>query len=130
MLRQIDGGLQNGPITKKGSLPVTTSFFKKFSFSVRDSYKELTWCINYLNVHIHTFCKGWSFFRGCFLTVSILKVYKDQVVVPENREYVKVPRLSDCILKNKTYITITKQLTNSMQICNHFSRKPVLLLYV
>ena len=62
--------------------------------------------------------------------MSILKVYKDQVAVPENREYMKVPRLSDCILKNKTYITITKQLTNSMQICNRFSRKPVLLLYV
>ena len=42
MFRQIDGGLQNGPITKKESLPVTTSFLKKFSFSVRDSYKELT----------------------------------------------------------------------------------------
>ena len=30
MLKQIEWRLQNGPITKSGVLPVTTSFFGKF----------------------------------------------------------------------------------------------------
>ena len=39
MLRQIEWGVQNGPITKNAVLPVTTKFFRKFNFSVRASYK-------------------------------------------------------------------------------------------
>ena len=41
MLRQIEGWVHNGPITKNGVLVVTTLFFKKFCFSLRTSYKEL-----------------------------------------------------------------------------------------
>ena len=41
MLRQIDCGVQNGPITKNGVLPLTTSFFQKFCFSLKTLYKEL-----------------------------------------------------------------------------------------
>ena len=41
MLRQIEWGVQNGPFTKNGALPVTTSFFGKFCFSLRTWYKEL-----------------------------------------------------------------------------------------
>ena len=38
---------------------------------LRNSYKELIWCINHPNVHIHTFRKGWSFIWGYFCPVSI-----------------------------------------------------------
>ena len=41
MLRQIEWGVQNGPIIKKGVFPVTTLFFQKYSFSLTASYKEL-----------------------------------------------------------------------------------------
>ena len=41
MLRQIEWGVQNGPIRKNGLLPVTALFFSKFCFSLRASYKEL-----------------------------------------------------------------------------------------
>ena len=73
MLRQIDWWVQNGPITKNGVLPATTSFFWKFYFSLRTSYKELIWCTNYPNIHISTFCELWSFIWRCFSPVSILK---------------------------------------------------------
>ena len=35
MLRQIESGVQNGPITKNALLPLTTSFFWKFNLSIR-----------------------------------------------------------------------------------------------
>ena len=45
----------------------------KIFFSVRTSYKELIWCDNYPNDHIHTFLTRWSFIWGCLFSVSILK---------------------------------------------------------
>ena len=72
-LRQIEWGVQNGPITKNAVLPVTTLFFWKCCFRLRNSYKELIICTNHPNVLIHTFQKRWSFISGCFFTVSILK---------------------------------------------------------
>ena len=59
-------GVKNRTITKNGVLPVTTLFFQKFYFSWRTSYRELIWCTNHSNAHIHTFWKRWSFIRGCF----------------------------------------------------------------
>ena len=41
-------------------LPVTTLFFWKLFFSLRNSYKELIWCTNDSNTHILTFYKPWS----------------------------------------------------------------------
>ena len=41
-------------------------FFFNFCFSLRTSYKELTWCTNDPNVHIHAFYKCWSFIWRCF----------------------------------------------------------------
>ena len=41
MLRQLEWGVQNGPITKEGILPVTTLFSQKFCFSLRTLYKQL-----------------------------------------------------------------------------------------
>ena len=61
MLRQIEWGAQNGPITKNGVLPGTTLFFPKFCFSLRASYKELIGGTNHPNVHIHNFRKRWTF---------------------------------------------------------------------
>ena len=49
---------------KKGSFASNSLFlfcFWKFCFSLKTSYKELIWCINNLNIHIHTFCKRWNF---------------------------------------------------------------------
>ena len=66
ILRQIDWRVRNGTITKNGVLPVTALFLWKFCFSVKTSYKELIWCTNYLNIHIHNFRKRWSFIRKCF----------------------------------------------------------------
>ena len=37
----------------------------KFYFSLRTSYKELIWCTNHPNIHIHTFRKCYSFIWGC-----------------------------------------------------------------
>ena len=72
MLRQIEWGVQNGPIPKNGVLPVTTSFFLKFCFSLGTSYKELIWYTNHTNVDIHTFRNSWSFIWGyIFLWVSL-----------------------------------------------------------
>ena len=39
MLRQIEWGVRNRPITKNGRLPQTTSSFLKFNLSIRISYK-------------------------------------------------------------------------------------------
>ena len=61
---------------KDWSFP-STLFFCRFCFSLRISYKELIWCTNYPNVHIHIFCKRWSFISGCFFPVSILKIIWD-----------------------------------------------------
>ena len=55
-----------------GVLPVTTFFFWKFCFSLKTPYKELIWCSNYANIHIHTFRKRWSFISGWFFPVRIL----------------------------------------------------------
>ena len=41
VLRQKECGVQNGPITRNGVLPVTTLFFRKFCFSLTILYKEL-----------------------------------------------------------------------------------------
>ena len=38
MLRQIEWGVQYGPITKNELLPLTTLLFKKFTLSLRTSY--------------------------------------------------------------------------------------------
>ena len=73
MLRQIECGVQNGSITENWVLPVTTLFLRKFYFTLRTSYKELIWCTNHANVHIHTFRKRWSFVWSCFFPASILK---------------------------------------------------------
>ena len=68
MLRQIEWGVQNGPITKNQVLLVTTLFFRKFCFSLRTSYKpsKPSKC-SYLS-----FSKALEFNLGCFFPVSIL----------------------------------------------------------
>ena len=73
MLRQIEWGVQDRPITKNGVLSVSFLFFRKFCSRLRTLYKELILCTNHLDVHIHTFRKRWSFVWGSFFPVSILK---------------------------------------------------------
>ena len=48
--------------------------FLKILFQFNNSYKELIWCTNDPNVHIHTFCKRWRFILWCFFPVSIIKL--------------------------------------------------------
>ena len=60
---------------KEQSFARTILFFWKFCFSLRTSYKDLIWCTNYPNVHIHTFCKRCSFIWGCYFPVSILNIW-------------------------------------------------------
>ena len=81
MLRQIGWWLQNGPITKSGLLPVTTSFFGKICSSSRTSWKELIWFTNDSNITIRSFRQRWSLILGCFFPLSILKrVIRDPAV--------------------------------------------------
>ena len=74
----------------KWVLPVTTFFFWKFCFSLRTSYKELIWCINYPNIRIHTFRKRWSFIWECFsLCISISVKLSLKTCQKCNQYYVK-----------------------------------------
>ena len=89
MLRQIEWGVQDGPITLNGDFPVTILVFWKLSFSLRPSHKELIWSTNYPDVHIHTSWKRSSFIWGCFFPVSILKVsWHSWSMTSPCREYV------------------------------------------
>ena len=81
IIRQIECGVQNEPITKNGVLPVTTLFFRKFCYNLRNSYKELIWFTNQPSVYIHTFREHWSFIWGCFLSVCILKKFGFQIAI-------------------------------------------------
>ena len=58
---------------KNGVLPTTTLFFWKFRFSLRTSYKELSWYTKHPNVHTQNFQTRWSFIWDCFFPLSILK---------------------------------------------------------
>ena len=72
MLRQIELGLQNGPITKFWSFASNYVFFWKICSSFRTSSKKLVLCTNDPNINIRLFRKGWSLVLGCFFPVSIL----------------------------------------------------------
>ena len=74
MFRQIKWWLQNGPIKKKGVLPVITLFFWKFCSSLRAFYIELICCTNNPKTDIDTFWKRWSFIWRCFFPMSILNL--------------------------------------------------------
>ena len=76
MVRQVEWWVQNRPTKMNDILPVTTLSFRKFCFSLKTSYKELIWCTNDPNAHIHAFCKRWSFIWRYFFPVSILKLLK------------------------------------------------------
>ena len=78
MLSNLDWGVQNGPITKNGVFASSYFMVLKFFFSVRTSYKELNWCTNHPDVHIHTFRKRWHFIWRCFFPASILKKTLDE----------------------------------------------------
>ena len=75
MLREIEWEVHNGLITNDGVFLITTLLFWEFCFRVKITSKELIWCTNYPNIHIHTFRKRWSFIWGCFFPVSILKEF-------------------------------------------------------
>ena len=78
MLRQIEFGVRDGPITKNGILPAITLFCRTFCFS----FSFQSW------FHVPTtqtsrsifFGKYWSFIWGCFFLVSILKHVNGRVV--------------------------------------------------
>ena len=49
----------------------------KFCFSLRTSFKELIWCTDDPNVHIHIFQKHERFIWGCFFPVSIFNSWME-----------------------------------------------------
>ena len=87
MLRQIEWGVQNWPITKNRVLPVTIFLFRKFCFSLETLYIELIWYTSHPNVHIRTFRRCWSFTLGCFFPVSILKIYLNVAEIRNVEDY-------------------------------------------
>ena len=92
MLRQIKWWLQNGRIKKKGVLPVTTLFFKRFCFSIRTSYKELTCCANDPNPIFLLFVSAGVSFDGAFsLWVSLNPSGRSRLILKEmsERKHVK-----------------------------------------
>ena len=95
-LRQIEHWVKNGPITRNRVLPVTTLFLLKIWFSLRTSYKYLFWCTNDLNVHIHTFCKRWSFIWGWFFPVSIFKIVLAASTLWQNSSKTRLPQKNIC----------------------------------
>ena len=66
MLRQIEWGVQNWPITKNGVLLVTTFFFRKFCFSLWTSYIELIWCYQPSKCPYSCFSKAVKFYFRVF----------------------------------------------------------------
>ena len=71
--RQVEWGVQNGPITKNGVLTLTIWFFWKFNFGIKTSYH--TW-FKVLTTQMFEFMfllSVMSFILGCFFNVSILK---------------------------------------------------------
>ena len=72
LLRQIEWGVQDGPTTKDGVLPVTTLFFLKCSSpTVYQPHNQL--CTNYRNLHVLNLLKRYSFIWWYLFPVSILK---------------------------------------------------------
>ena len=62
--------------------------FLKILFQFEHSYKELIWCTNDPNLHIHTFCERWSFIWRCFSPVSILKKISYKLFLQELLKFV------------------------------------------
>ena len=91
--------VQKGPIPKNKVLTVTTLFFFwKLCFSLRVSYKQMIWCTNHPNVHIHTFHKHWCFIEGAFS----LWVSSSQ----QNNVTAKVFHRNSCLKSAIRYIAI------------------------
>ena len=93
MLRQIEWGVQNRPVTKNGFLPVT-SIFLKFCFNLRTSFKSWfdvpTWCTNYSYIHNYFLRKRLSFINWLSpivwknsLPKTILKYNCSNIVIVE-----------------------------------------------
>ena len=66
-LRWIKWRVQDEPIRKNGGLLLSALFFWKYCYCLINSYKELIWCTNYINVHIHTFEEAGVLYKGSFL---------------------------------------------------------------
>ena len=76
MLRQIKWGVQDGPITKNKVLAVTTSVFRNFCFSLRNSYKKSWFGVPTTEMSIFMFFKNVGvLFEGAFSVWESLKVH-------------------------------------------------------
>ena len=73
MLRQIERGVQNEAIAKNEVLPVTTLFFLKIFLQFKNLLYRVNLMFQLPRRPYHTFRKRWTFNRGYFFTVSILK---------------------------------------------------------
>ena len=64
----------NRIVSKKWTYHKERSFASNY-FILKNSYKELFWCTNDTNVHIHTFRSRWNFIWGLFsLWVSLISI--------------------------------------------------------
>ena len=90
MLRQIEWWVQNGPITKNQVFPVTNWFFWKLCFGWGTSYKELIWCTNDPDGNMCTFSKRCSFIWRCSFSVSILKTYESDALLPRTINFIAI----------------------------------------
>ena len=110
MLRQTEWWVPNGAIRRNGVFPVTTLFFWKFYFSLRTSYKELIWCTNYPNVHIHTLVTALKFHLRVLFPWQypwVRKEYAGFYVFSNNRQLLKLSYLIACYwCKKKTCLQI------------------------
>ena len=80
---------------------ISVSFFWNLFFSLGTSYKELIWCINYSNVHVHNFRKHWVSLEGDFsLWVSLINYCLEKEIFPTK---LKILDVSPIFQKNKNF---------------------------
>ena len=82
-----------------------------FFFSLGTSCKELVWCTNNPNFHVHTSCKCWSFILRLFFPVSILKAkleifyYDNNGIISNLKSQIKdIKKEKLCLLQPLNYI--------------------------
>ena len=76
MLRQIEWGVQNGPITNNRLLPVAALFFWKFCFDVQTYYKLVNLMYQLPKCPDLYFLEPPEVFWLCYFPVNILNVLK------------------------------------------------------
>ena len=89
MLRQMEWGVQNGPITKNGVLPVTKYFaFLKILFQFRNLAYRVDLMYQPSKCPYSYFSKVLEFYFRVFFPVSILKIDLNAAEIRTVQDYV------------------------------------------